>query len=64
MSGSNSPPSPNRFSVLPPVLPRSKADQSLLRDLQRYIDAEMADISPEDRKQRYFIHSAVFNKVS
>lgn len=63
MSRSSSPPSPNRYSVLPPVVTK-EVDRVFLRELQYYIDSEMKEIDSTDKKQRYIIHSSAFSKVS
>lgn len=64
MSRSSTPPSPNRYSVLPPVA-KSEVDRVFIRELQHYIDTELEEIGDSvDRKQRYIIHSAAFSKVS
>ena len=62
MNEGDSPLSPNRYSVLPPVA-RSEADRLFIRELQHYIDSELEEIDSTDRKQRYIIHSAAFSKV-
>ncbi|XP_067944320.1 clathrin heavy chain linker domain-containing protein 1-like isoform X2 [Watersipora subatra] len=63
MSRSSSPPSPNtRYSVLPPVA-KSDVDRVFLRELQQYMDNEMAQIDSTDHKQRYIIHSAAFSRL-